>query len=211
MIKHASNGIKLSLESRRNDKHRWLQLLVYIKHQLKLESFEWKISLEILQFGWVSECSSQSVLYYTLGQKTTRQHHGHNSVNRAVVGGPVMVWPLFSREKNCLSVQFKLCVTSNYTCADECRLLSFYIWTGLFRVSKPLNSWLIAPPPLYHSTSALNGRTTFQADCDPGQLLTHFQNSFAEYDTIRYDTRCYFNVRSKADISRLNLPHGTDN
>jgi len=31
------------------------------------------------------------------------------------------------------------------------------------------------------------------------------------YDTIRYDTRCYFNVRSKADISRLNLPHGNDN
>ena len=23
---------------------------------------------------------------------------------------------------------------------------------------------------------------------------------------IRYDTRCYFNVRSKADISQLNLP-----
>jgi len=31
------------------------------------------------------------------------------------------------------------------------------------------------------------------------------------YDTIRYDTRCYFNVRSKADTSQLNLPHGTDN
>jgi len=30
------------------------------------------------------------------------------------------------------------------------------------------------------------------------------------YDTIRYDTRCYFNVRSKADMSRLNLPHGND-
>jgi len=29
--------------------------------------------------------------------------------------------------------------------------------------------------------------------------------------TIRYDTRCYFNVRSKADMSRLNLPHGDDN
>jgi len=29
--------------------------------------------------------------------------------------------------------------------------------------------------------------------------------------TIRYDTRCYFNVHSKADISQLNLPHGTDN
>ena len=27
----------------------------------------------------------------------------------------------------------------------------------------------------------------------------------AAEDTIRYDTRCYFNVRSKADISQLNL------
>jgi len=30
-------------------------------------------------------------------------------------------------------------------------------------------------------------------------------------NTIRYDTRCYFNVRSKADMNRLNLPHGDDN
>ena len=28
---------------------------------------------------------------------------------------------------------------------------------------------------------------------------------------LRYDARCYFNVRSKADTSQLNLPHGTDN
>jgi len=28
---------------------------------------------------------------------------------------------------------------------------------------------------------------------------------------IRYDTRCYFNVRSKADMSQRNLPHGTNN
>ena len=27
------------------------------------------------------------------------------------------------------------------------------------------------------------------------------------YTLIRYDTRCYFNVRSKADMSQLNLPH----
>ena len=27
------------------------------------------------------------------------------------------------------------------------------------------------------------------------------------YDSIRYDRRCYFNVRSKANISQLNLPH----
>jgi len=29
--------------------------------------------------------------------------------------------------------------------------------------------------------------------------------------TIRYDTRCYFNVRLKSDMSQLNLPHGTNN
>ena len=29
--------------------------------------------------------------------------------------------------------------------------------------------------------------------------------------SVRYDTRCYFNVRSKANMSQLNLPHGTDN
>jgi len=42
----------------------------------------------------------------------------------------------------------------------------------------------------------------------------HCQSNQINYDfndTIRYDTRCYFNVRSKADISQLNLPHGTDN
>jgi len=34
---------------------------------------------------------------------------------------------------------------------------------------------------------------------------------FASVCDIRYDTRCYFNVRSKADISQLNLPHGSKN
>ena len=29
--------------------------------------------------------------------------------------------------------------------------------------------------------------------------------------TIRYDTRCYCNVQSKADVSKLNLPHGNSN
>ena len=31
------------------------------------------------------------------------------------------------------------------------------------------------------------------------------------HDTILYDTRCYINVRSKANMSQLNLPHGADN
>ena len=52
-----------------------------------------------------------------------------------------------------------------------------------------------------------------------GWFMTHcLQLNFQLYTIglvrtcrIRYDTRCYFNVRSKADISQLNLPHGTDN
>ena len=36
-------------------------------------------------------------------------------------------------------------------------------------------------------------------------------NDTIRYATIRYDTRCYFNVRSKAVMNQLNLPLGTDN
>jgi len=41
--------------------------------------------------------------------------------------------------------------------------------------------------------------------------VTHVTRHYTDQLTIRYDTRYYFNVRSKADISQLNLPHGTDN
>jgi len=34
---------------------------------------------------------------------------------------------------------------------------------------------------------------------------------YRKQDTIRYDTRRYFNVRTKANMSQLNLPHGNDN
>ena len=42
-------------------------------------------------------------------------------------------------------------------------------------------------------------------------LLWCPERRFIYRTRIRYDTRCYFNVRSKADTSRLNLPHGEDN
>ena len=44
-----------------------------------------------------------------------------------------------------------------------------------------------------------------------GRRLTVVLRTYDRRATIRYDTRCYVNVRSKADISQLNLPHGTDN
>ena len=58
-----------------------------------------------------------------------------------------------------------------------------------------------------------------QCAVDPSSFIGRFYGSLNNIlnvvgnsrNTIRYDTRCYFNVRSKADISQLNLPHGTDN
>jgi len=41
--------------------------------------------------------------------------------------------------------------------------------------------------------------------------IANVVNSVRPFKFSLYDTRCYFNVRSKADISQLNLPHGTDN
>ena len=41
------------------------------------------------------------------------------------------------------------------------------------------------------------------------QSQAHDLESFEALQEIRYDTICYFNVRSKANISQLNLPHGT--
>jgi len=51
-----------------------------------------------------------------------------------------------------------------------------------------------------------------------GEDLSVVPEILADRQTIRhvairyeYDTRCYFNVRSKVDMSQLNLPHGTNN
>jgi len=51
---------------------------------------------------------------------------------------------------------------------------------------------------------------------EPVELLVESGNigEVNKSDTIRYDTIRYemlFNVRSKANMSQLNLPHGTDN
>jgi len=51
------------------------------------------------------------------------------------------------------------------------------------------------------------------ASCASGNLANfHFSHLYPFIPcTIRYDTRCYFNVCSKADMNQLNLPHGTNN
>jgi len=74
-------------------------------------------------------------------------------------------------------------------------------------------------------TAALRYRLTVNSRVTPGLLTTRrlrsvcvclcvyvcvcVMENLQRY--IRYDTRCYFNVRSKAHTSQFNLPHGTDN
>jgi len=47
--------------------------------------------------------------------------------------------------------------------------------------------------------------------CVPRDAYAYKNKAVIEFKLIRYDTRCYFNVRSKADISRLNMLHGNNN
>jgi len=65
-----------------------------------------------------------------------------------------------------------------------------------------------APTKLHHSLQ--NKTSQCIAFSFKRQLETHLSVPALDY-TIRYDTRCYFNVRSKADMSQLILPHGNDN
>ena len=44
-----------------------------------------------------------------------------------------------------------------------------------------------------------------------GGSVTYYSFTSTLSNAMRYDTKCYLNVRSKADISELNLPHGTKN
>ena len=64
---------------------------------------------------------------------------------------------------------------------------------------------------------AFAAHDTSPLPCEPhaalviGRPLPRSSLPVSPTDTIRYDTRCYFNVRSKADMSQLNLPHGNNN
>jgi len=54
-------------------------------------------------------------------------------------------------------------------------------------------------------------RVRFSLPTPPANSLSRDLSVTEKPRAIRYDTICYFNVRSKADMSQLNLPHGTDN
>jgi len=64
-----------------------------------------------------------------------------------------------------------------------------------------------------HPLDILPVATDAKLDCygENGKAVEKKQRPGEARTESRYDARCYFNVRSKPDMSQLNLPHGTDN
>ena len=69
-------------------------------------------------------------------------------------------------------------------------------WTSAMPASADLqmNTWHSNTCPAQHTSR-------------PASLL-RTRYATTRHDTIQHDTGCYFNVRSKADMGQLNLPHG---
>jgi len=65
--------------------------------------------------------------------------------------------------------------------------------------------------PSPHATSTECLVKFGHADFEIRERIDRHADRNTSQDTIRYDTRCYFNVRSKADMSQLNLQHATSN
>jgi len=62
-------------------------------------------------------------------------------------------------------------------------------------------------PHYNHTNLTADGCAYRKCHCD----VQSWAQAARPYDMLRYDTRRYFNVRSKADMSQHNLPHGTNN
>ena len=75
--------------------------------------------------------------------------------------------------------------------------------------------WTRVTCPLTKFESGLNLLHKADDDARSTAALAKYINNLRQpivgNRTIRYDTRCYFNVRSKADMSQLNLPRGNNN
>jgi len=59
--------------------------------------------------------------------------------------------------------------------------------------------------------SITNTNTQTQTVSRPTTTTCSLRRLIQNSPAIRHNTRCCFNVQSKADISQLNLPHGTNN
>ena len=114
----------------------------------------------------------------------------------------IMALSLLARRSNVQRIRDtttarELVAAATNSAAQSCRLME----AESDRRTVVYTGWPVA---FLHNTQPL---------CDHRSFVLHSSPKYSglELHTIRYDTRCYFNVRSKANMSQLNLPHGTDN
>jgi len=94
----------------------------------------------------------------------------------------------------CLFFAYCLCCFTYVYCSQSRDIASAKI-----RILQILWQWIVMALVVYLLTYL----------CIRSWVLRTYSDD--DVDTTRYDTRCYFNVRSKANMSQLNLMHGTDN
>jgi len=106
---------------------------------------------------------------------------------------------------------FAQCVSATASISVYLNVLNFFIVSGV--VFNYCDSTLYLLNMYTLPLARLNVFFVCAMHCiDPLSVFFLFVNRpVVEGLCLRYDTRCYFNVRSKADISRLNLPHKNDN
>jgi len=78
------------------------------------------------------------------------------------------------------------------------------VYAGIRRIPTSRFSW-----QRILTSVIINKQGTFRPCATP--LCVYPPQFLAIHHWIRYDTRCYFNVRSKADTNQHNLLHGNDN
>jgi len=133
----------------------------------------------------------------------------------------------------CRQIHNILCHTSSKSCI----MCIIYCWLScsinksVFSFLRHLTTWhsrICCCAPCWGAAAAAERRPTGRAAIDrylltsgPTAVNPQHWRAEAGWDRLtddgptdaqqlRYDTRCYFNVRSKADMSQLNLPHRTN-
>jgi len=104
-----------------------------------------------------------------------------------------------------LSVCLSACIYTNSLQAPRMRIsfaLSYFL--AGFLANEAMKIWKKTHIDVKFHKREFSGECHKFTTCVAVELPTKCGN-------LRYHTRCYFNVRSKADMSHLNIPHENDN
>ena len=142
------------------------------------------------------------------------------SSGSVICSSPPRVYILHGVRRRCVWAVGRLCVTACVAAAVDRQARRSCRESGAFCVGvRPAVASAVPAPPdtlrynVLYATQNLHMLRTAGTDTWTLNALVGWSGRLnsqlsSQLCMLRYDTRCYFNVRSKADISQLNLPHG---